>query len=286
MITNILLPTLLATLTTVLGMAQPISWRPVYELFEERTEFRVGALEVRLVQLKEWNWELRLSLNGRRIHKVDGLTSPGAAHFGLFLLLGTSNPELIVHADTGGSSPYAVCWIYTTEPTPQLLYSSERYWPQHTPCGDLEVADLDGDGVYEIRHVVASFRGYEGGCNACSCSPCPEAIFRYDPAKKKYRPANWEFPMNLKARIEEHLRYLKGIDRTADVTGQYYAGGWLNVAFEYLYAGEDQDALQFLKGKLGAEGAEEERRAIVKNIGKERFYREIEKARRDAARRK
>jgi hypothetical protein len=150
----------------------------------------------------------------------------------------------------------------------------------------LEIGDLDGDGVDEIRHIVASFRGYEGGCNACGCSPCPEAIFRYDPAKKKYRPANWEFPKNLSARIEEHFRYLKGIDQTADRTGQYYAGGWLNIAFEYLYAGEDQEAWRFLDKELGADVSEVERRLILKSIRKERFYREIEEARRHSSGRK
>jgi hypothetical protein len=85
-------------------------------------------------------------------------------------------------------------------------------------------------------------------------------------------------------RIREHLRYLYGIDPKEDTIGHYYRGGWLNVAFEYLYAGHDEDAWDFMKKELGP-GWQEERRLILKSIEKERFYREIREMQRNKGKR-
>jgi len=262
---------------TVPVTAQRVPWKPVSSLLKERTEVKLGALHVRLVQLGEWNWELRVSQNGREAHKVDGLTIPDRAIFGQFPLLSADRSQLIIHANTGGSSPYAVCWIYSADAEPKLIYSSEPYWGRG-PCGDLEVADLDGDGVFEIRHIVATFRGSEGDCNACACSPCPEAIFRYDDRQKKYRPANWEFPDVLNARVDEHLRQWQEGERWETIKGKYDRGVWLNVAFEYLYAGRPDEAWVFLQRKFGAIRYQKERELALKNLQGERFYSEVLKA--------
>jgi hypothetical protein len=129
-----IVPAVLTGLVAVAtAMAQPSPWKGVDELFERRNELSVGPLQVRLLQLEDLNWELGVRLNGRKLHSVGNLNVPERADFGLFPLLRDSNPQLIVHAETGGSTPYAICWIYTTDPQPRLVYSSEWYWRDH-PC--------------------------------------------------------------------------------------------------------------------------------------------------------
>jgi hypothetical protein len=102
---------------------------------------------------------------------------------------------------------------------------------------ELQYADLDGDGVYEISQAVPAFVFFEDLTNATS--HLIDVAFKYDPKTRQYLPANQILQPYSLAGIEDEINGLDKSDThkfTSDV---------LLIVLRYIYAGKRKEAWSF-----------------------------------------
>lgn len=168
------------------------------------------------------------------VAKVDGLYSGlgNETNFALFPLLGGKRKQLIIAQIIPRSSRY---WIASLTPKLQIIFDSNNYKVGEE---DLQVIDIDKDGVYEISlPLVEPFWGF----NKISMSenPRPEIIFKYNKKTKKYFPANVLFQKYLLQGIETE------INKLASNNESYYFSSRLSILLRYIYAGKEKEGWAF-----------------------------------------
>ncbi len=129
-----------------------------------------------------------LSRKGKRLMKFDANVYFGlgnATRFGLISILGNQTKQAIISQDVyrGGKQ-----WIVTLSRYPRIIFDG-RAWSVGREGDDMNIADLDGDGVYEIRFPITDFYQLHDKMSKYQI-PLPTIIFRYDQVKRTLFTAN------------------------------------------------------------------------------------------------
>ncbi|MCM3872533.1 MAG: hypothetical protein ND895_17765 [Pyrinomonadaceae bacterium] len=108
-----------------------------------------------------------------------------SADFALFPFLGGKTQQLFISQDV----PRGGCqWIVSLSPRYRIIFDGSKYGVGREGY-DLATKDLDGDGVYEVIAPITDFYDLQDKMSI-SAIPLPDIIFKFDPRKKMYRPAN------------------------------------------------------------------------------------------------
>ncbi|MEZ5422071.1 MAG: hypothetical protein R2682_03125 [Pyrinomonadaceae bacterium] len=100
-------------------------------------------------------------------------------------LLGERSKQLYIISSGPGGPCCTNYWIVDiSTPKPRLVFRSEEFGRFRDP---MEIFDEDGDGIYELKQYDTCMRYFRDDCG--SCSPEPSAYFKYDKARRQYRPA-------------------------------------------------------------------------------------------------
>jgi hypothetical protein len=170
-----------------------------------------------------------LKKGGRAIATFDGFYYDlgNTTEFGLFPLLGGEQNQLLVSQIVlkGGRH-----WVIDLSSGFRILFDSSEY----DLLGNEQFCfkDIDKDGIYEISLAMTQFWVF--GDMAMSESPRPEIIFKYNPAARKYLPANLIYQDYLLKGIDEEIRKLDPADE------EPYLANRLRILLGYVYAGKEK----------------------------------------------
>ena len=170
--------------------------------------------------------------NGKVVAQFNGpyFSAGNFTDFGLFDFLGDGSQELIVSTTVfrGGSH-----WVVSFVPEFSVLFDSEEFGVGRE---EFCVVDIDKDGIYEISLPVTAFYEMQDKMYIGEI-PLPEIIFKYDPRKKKYLPANGLYLDYTMRGLDEEMRKL-------DQEGNYLSRR-LRILLRYIYAGREDEGWAF-----------------------------------------
>lgn len=183
---------------------------------------------------------IRLSKDNRVIKTFDAGLYFGAgnsADFGFFPFLNNGSEQLFVSQDIyrGGNQ-----WVASLVPRFKVIFDGDD-WAVGREAWDLEAADLDRDGSYEIIAPTCIFYGFANLSPAGT--PLTRIVFKYSKNSGRYLPANPLFSDYLLARAE---RMKTQIRSTGDpIENQNHMSDILNVTLDYVFAGRQTEAWTF-----------------------------------------
>ena len=152
--------------------------------------------------------------------------------FALYPLLGGEAKQLFISQTAPRSGRHYVVELTSK---PRVIFDSSDY---EVGREEVEILDLDNDGVYEISLAVTAFYMVYGVSMAET--PLPQVIFKYDLKAEKYLPANHIFQSNLLKDIEETKNH-RSKDARSDV------GRNLAILLDYIYAGKEEEGWAFFE---------------------------------------
>lgn len=174
---------------------------------------------------------------GRTVAKFDaGIYSPmgNATDAGLFSLLNDGNHQLIVSQDI---SRTGVQWVADFSQGFKIIFDGKKFLVGREG-NDMTISDFDGDAVQEITVPITAFYGFQG-LRSVSDTPLPDIIFKYNPGKREYLPANPHFKECL-------LRDIEAADKSSRaLSEQPSLGRLMSVALDYVFVGEELKGWQF-----------------------------------------
>jgi len=178
-----------------------------------------------------------LERGGKTVRSFDAGVYSGfgnSVKFGLFPFLGGEEKQLVISQDAPRAGAQ---WVVSLSPRPRVIYDGPAF-EAGREYEDMGVADLDGDGVYEIAVPVCRFYGFRGWATADT--PLPLALFKYDAKAGKYLPANRLFRGHLLKDVEQEKSKVSGPE-----TRESHTAGVLSVVLDYVYAGEERAGWEF-----------------------------------------
>lgn len=186
--------------------------------------------------------------------------------FGLFPFLGGGSKQLVVSQDAPRQGRQ---WIVSFSPRPRVIYDGPAF-AAGREIDDLRVADLDGDGVYELSVPLATFYGFRDWALSPAATPLPGVVFRYDEKAGRYLPAN--------ARFRQHL--LKGVEEAkSEVRGTGSPGSHLSdvlsVVLAHVFAGDERGGWEFYEKTYALPDKAEVRRETEAELRAQPVYRFI-----------
>jgi hypothetical protein len=212
-----------------------------------------------------------LERRGKVVRSFDaGIYNGGlnSVAFGLFPFLGGEEKQLIVSQDAPRAGAQ---WVVSLSPRPRVIYDGPAF-AAGREADDLQVADLDGDGVYEIVAPVCAFYGFRDWAVSPAGTPLPPAVFKYDAKAQKYLPANRLFREHLLKGVEESKAKVPGPDAP-----EPHLAGVLSIVLDYVYAGEERAAWEFYDATYRLPDKAEVKRDIKSELRAEPVYRFIHK---------
>jgi hypothetical protein len=129
--------------------------------------------------------------NRRTLSTFDsGLSSPlvNSTEFGLFPFLGGKTKQLVVSQDLPRTGTQ---WVAAFSRRFRIIFDGPA-WRVGRESDDMGIIDLDHDGVCEITVPITDFYGLQDKMSMAQI-PLPEIVFKYDPKRGKYLPANQRF---------------------------------------------------------------------------------------------
>ena len=157
--------------------------------------------------------------------------------FGLISILGNQAKQAIISQDVyrGGNQG-----ISTLSRRPRIIFDG-RIWSVGREGDDMNIADLDGDGVYEISVPTCIFYGFHNLSPAAT--PLSTIIFKYSKRARRYLPANPRFAGQLLADIEEREQQVR--PPTDTVEEMNHLGDVMAVLLDYIFAGRRREGWIF-----------------------------------------
>ena len=203
----------------------------------------------------------------RFIAKFDGgiyFGDGNSTRFGLWSFLGDKTKQLVVSQDIfrGGTQ-----WVASLSPHFHIIFDGPA-WGVGREADDMGVIDLDGDGVYEITVPITDFYELQDKLSI-SQIPLPEIMFKYDPLKGKYLPANPLFPRYLIKGIGTAEEEVSGNDQFA------IRSAVLDKLLTYIYVGREREAWAFYDRAYTLDDREEIKRRVKSILRKQPVYKFI-----------
>ena len=197
--------------------------------------------------------------NGKVVAEFDGLDHPvgSTTEFGLFDLLGDKTQQLIVSATAPRNGRH---WVVSLQPDFRVLFDSDEYGVGRE---EFYVIDIDKDGIYEISLPVTAFycmhdKMYIGEI------PLPEIVFKYDPYRKKYLPANSYYADYALRGIDDEKRRLNDKNN--------YFSSRLSILLLYIFAGKEPEGWAFFDDAYRRPDKQEMRLRIQSVLNEQPLY--------------
>lgn len=198
--------------------------------------------------------------NGKLVAKFDEALHPvgSTAQLGLFDLLGDKSEQLIIAITVPRGGRHVVVSL---QPEFRVLLDSDEYGVGRE---EFYVIDLDKDGIYEISLPVTAFylmqdKMYIGEI------PLPEIVFKYDPYKKKYLPANSLYADYALRGIDDEKLRLNDKDN--------YFSRRLRILLRYIFAGKESEGWAFFDNAYNRPDKQEMRLRIQSVLNSQPVYR-------------
>lgn len=178
--------------------------------------------------------------NGNLLREFDGVyfSVGNATGFGLFPFLGGEAKQLAISqtAPRGGRH-----WIVQLHPEYRVIFDSSDY---EVGREEVEVKDLDKDGIYEISLAVNAFYLVFDHVSMAG-TPLPEVVFKYDEKAKRYSPANHLFQGYLLGEIER----VKNLTSNKPTNNNPWLDRErnLDILLRYIYAGKEEEGWLFFE---------------------------------------
>ena len=234
-----------------------LSWRG-YEVAKRVRKVRAGSSEY------EADIEYAVLMkNHRVVATFDG--DPGwrsEIRFALSPLLSGGSRQLVVEQTSNRFWRY---WVVSLSPDFEVIYDSDEYGMIY----ELKTADPDGDGVRELVQSLGAFWFFSLPENARATlnninSTRPEIIFRYDPARRKYVPANREFQALMLEDLAARAERARGLSGAGPCFPAV-----LDVLLRYVYAGREDEGWAFFEAEYHAPDKDEVRAEVKKTLGRD-----------------
>lgn len=213
-----------------------------------------------------------LKRGGKIINKFEGVQNPlgNDARFALFPVLGRKSKQLIVEETAWREWRH---WVVDLSGGAKVIYDSGDY----SVGQSLRAVDIDGDGKNELIQSLLAFWFFDRLTNVDS--PFVDIIFAYNPAQKKYLPANARFQEFALRNIKDDIRKVAEIRTDSNAPGQDGGkfGAILNVVLTYIYAGKEREAWAFYENEYNLADKEEMKTKIKDVLGKDEVYKTIKK---------
>lgn len=179
-----------------------------------------------------------LKRKGRVLATFDGVCGGvgNGTRFGLFPFLGGDEKQLLVSQDVprGGTQ-----WVVSLSKGFRVIFDGDEFGVGREG-DDMTLADMDGDGVYELKLMLTAFYGFADSTLSTAGTPLPTVVFRYDEGARKYLPANRHFARLLLADAEESKKKVPGPEDREN-----HLSDILSLVLDYVLAGEEQAAWAF-----------------------------------------
>jgi hypothetical protein len=181
--------------------------------------------------------------------------------FGLFPLLGGSKKQLIVSQDISRSGTQ---WIASLSPRFHTIFDGPK-WRVGREGDDMQIVDLDRDGVYEIIVPITDFYDLQDKMSI-SQIPLPEIIFKYEPNAGSYLPANRLFTEYALRNIGAEAR---GAESSKESTARSHV---LNILLDYIYVGEQEKGWLFFDSQYNLPDKDDIKRRVKSILKAEAVY--------------
>lgn len=243
---------------------------------DDRLSYR-GYLIEKSQDRGEESWSAALKRGNHTVAKFEGGWNKEWTNFGLFPFISQEPRQLIVEQYSGGAHCCYSYWVYDLSgATPRVLFDNEKYGTG----SQLMAVDMDGDGLYELKHSVMTFDYFH---MSHASSIFPQAIFAFDKKAGEYRPANGKFSAQLMKGIEGDIKELEtlkaeGNPNKDDIYSERYFSGVLQVTLKHIYAGRrDEGWAYFNREYRTHEGISREkmRAEIEEALADEPIYKSI-----------
>lgn len=210
---------------------------------EDRLSYK-GYLIEKSQDKGEESWSAALKRGNHVVAKFEGGWNKEWTNFGLFPFVSQEPKQLVVEQYSGGAHCCYSYWIYDlSAATPRALFDNERYGTG----SQLVPVDIDGDGIYELKHSVMTFDYFH---LSHASSIFPQAVFAFDKKAGEYRPANRRFSAHVLEGLQSDVKELETLktqgnpDRDEIYTERHFSAV-LQVTLKYIYAGKRDEGWAF-----------------------------------------
>ncbi len=219
---------------------------PLDKIFtkEPRLSYK-GYVVERVEQKQEGFWFATLKKGEKVLASFEeGGEQDYWTNFGLANFLGGDSKQLIVEQYSGGAHCCYSYWVYDLSATARPVFASGKYGTGNS----LVPLDVDGDGLFELRHSVMTFDYFH---TSHASSVFPEALFAYDKRSGEYRPANRRFQDYILRDIKDDFKEFETVkaagrdEEGEDIYAEKYFSAVLQVTLKYIYAGKPDEGWAF-----------------------------------------
>ena len=196
----------------------------------------------------------------------EGIYSPmgNGTAFGLASLLGSQSKQLLVSQTIPRRGRH---WIADLDSNGAVLFDSRDF---NLGREDALVMDIDKDGVSEIGLALTAFWNF-GPTASSEQEALPMIVFKYDPAARKYLPANPFFAYGLD-HIDEDAKEVDPGETASDTVASGYLEKRLGILLRYVYAGKREQGWAFFDRTYKRADVDQIRPAIQKRLEQEPIY--------------
>jgi hypothetical protein len=193
--------------------------------------------------------------------------------FGLFPFLGGESKQLVVSQEAPRQGRQ---WIVSLSPRPRVIYDGPAF-AAGREIDDMRVADLDGDGVYELTAPLTTFYGFRDWALSPAATPLPVIVFRYDERARRYLPANARFRRHLLKDVEEAKSEVRAATSPGSQGSQgspeSHLSDVLSVVLAHVFAGEEREGWEFYERAYALPDKAEVRRETEAELRAQPVYR-------------
>ena len=201
--------------------------------------------------------------NSTTVASFDGTYHPmgNETEFGMFNLLGDKS-QLVVEETVWKGGRH---WIYDLSGKRARLIFDSADWGASRE--DFGLLDLNSDGQIEVIKRLTDFYKLQDKF-AMSLIPMPSVVFRYDPGRKKYLPANPLFPSHT---LRDRLTIVTSAN-SDDMQEQAFI---VSTLLDYVFAGKREKGWLFFERSYKADDKVALRNRLTSILRKQPVYRFI-----------
>jgi hypothetical protein len=217
-------------------------------------------------------YQLTIRRSGRVVRVLDRQST--TLEFGLFEFVKGRPPFLFVESFSGGANCCAVLSVYDIRAGFKTVFFDASK--------SISIADVDGDGTFEISLAYIGFDYYD--CFVNLNSPRPAILYAFNPKKGQFAVASHRFPEftlkeieNLKAEADEIGKTIRDpkakrydAQENCDLLSKV-----LEILLIYVFAGRRDEGWAYYNRVYTLSDREEMRAKIEKKLKADEFYRAI-----------
>lgn len=185
---------------------------------------------------------------------------------GWFPLLNNGTDQLVVSQDISRTGAQ---WVADFSKGFKVIFNGPKF-KVGREAGDMTMSDLDDDGTAEITVPTTAFYGFERSRLTTMETPLPEIIFKHDPVRNEYVPANPNFKSCLLQDIEAAEKNLHAQIKEVGL------GQLLSVVLNYVFVGEERRGWQLFEEICKLPDKPRIRRDVEKILRKHPAYRYLQ----------